>query len=68
MTSERALVVGPGHRHDDHYGPLLSAAALFDVTVDAITEYEIVHLRGDIADERVAELAERLLVDPVDGW
>ena len=67
MTSQWALVVGPGHRHGSE-SALLSAADLFGINVDAITEFRLVHLRGDLAADALDQLSEALLVDPVGGW
>ena len=67
MTSQWALVVGPGHRHGSE-SALLSAADLFGINVDAITEFRLVHLRGDLAADALDQLSAALLVDPVGGW
>ncbi len=67
MTSEVALLIGPGVVH----GPdseLVANAAGFGVGLDTITELAIVHLRGVLTQESLQLIAERLLVDPVIGW
>ena len=68
MTLEWALAIGPGHRRSDADDPLITTAALFGVAVDAITEYSIAHIRGDLTEQQVDHIATSLLVDPVNGW
>ncbi|MFV2039110.1 MAG: phosphoribosylformylglycinamidine synthase subunit PurL [Acidimicrobiales bacterium] len=46
----------------------MDAAAQFGVEVDAIAEFRVAHLRGTVTVEGLAVVADRLLVDPVDGW
>jgi len=68
VTLERALVIGPGHRRTDADDPLVMTAATFGVRVDAITEYRIAHVRGDITPDQLDLIATKLLTDPVKGW
>ncbi len=67
MTSQWALVVGPGHRHGPE-SALISAAELFGINVDTITEFRLVHLRGELGADELDRLSRALLIDPVDGW
>jgi len=68
VTSEWALAIGPGHRRSDADDPIIHAAAMFHLAVDAITEFAVVHIRGDISPGDLDRIAGTLLVDPVCGW
>jgi len=68
VTLEWALAIGPGHRREQADDPIISNAATFGISLDAVTEYRIAHVRGDLHDAQVATIADRLLVDPVHGW
>lgn len=68
VTLEWALAIGPGHRRTQADDPIILTAATFGIPLDAITEYRVAHVRGDLDETQVATLADRLLVDPVDGW
>jgi len=47
---------------------LIDTASLFGITLDAVTEYRLVHVRGDLAKEQLDSFAMTLLCDPVSGW
>jgi len=68
VTLEWALAIGPGHRRTDADDPLIGTAATFGISVDAITEYQIAHVRGDLSHDQLDTVATTLLTDPVAGW
>lgn len=68
VTLEWALAIGPGHLRTSADDPLIQTAATFGISIDAITEYRLVHVRGDLAADQLDVLASTLLVDPVEGW
>ena len=62
-----ALVVGPGVDDPSADGPRAQAELLgFDVS--SINTMRLVHLRGNLDNAQIEELARRLLVDPVGQW
>ena len=68
VTSEWALAIGPGHQRSNADDPIITTAATFGISVEAVTEYRIAHIRGDLDGSQVAMIASMLLVDPVNGW
>lgn len=68
MTFDWALAIGPGHRRTDADDPLITTAAAFGISIDAITEYRIAHVRGALTAHDLDAVASKLLVDPVNGW
>ena len=68
MTLEWALAIGPGHRRTNADDPVILTAATFGISLDAITEYRVAHVRGDLDGAQVGTIATQLLVDPVNGW
>lgn len=67
MTEQWALLVGPGHLHSEG-SALLNAAAIFDLFVDSITEHRLVHIRGNLTANELAQLQTSLISNPVGGW
>ncbi len=41
---------------------------MFGLPVESITEFRLVHVRGDLNDGQLTDLADRLLIDPVGQW
>ena len=68
VTLEWALAIGPGHRRTDADDPIITTAATFGISLDAVTEYRIAHVRGALTAADVDTVASTLLVDPVSGW
>jgi phosphoribosylformylglycinamidine synthase II len=68
VTLEWALAIGPGHRRTNADDPIIRTAATFGIPLDAITEYRVAYVRGDLDGAQVDIIANRLLVDPVNGW
>jgi phosphoribosylformylglycinamidine synthase II len=66
-TRDVAIVVGPARVDSGADGPV-ARARLFELPVKQIEEYRLVHLRGAISDEQLAEVADRLVTDPVGQW
>lgn len=62
-----AIVVGPARRDDGSDGPV-ARAHFFNLPVKDIEHYRLVHIRGELTDDHLAEVAERLLIDPVGQW
>ena len=58
------FVVGPGH--EDRAA--LAQAALFDLPVDRLTRFQLVHVRGHVDPAGLDQLATSLCIDPVHGW
>ncbi len=46
----------------------MARAGLFGIPVNSIERFDLVHVRGDLSDDDVTLLAERLLVEPVGQW
>ncbi len=63
-STQHAFVVGPGHGDVD----AVRAAHLFDLPVEQITRYQLVHVAGLLAEAELDRLARTYCVDPVDGW
>ncbi len=59
-----AFVVGPGH--EDRAA--LERARLFELPVDRLVRFRLVHLRASLVDGDLGRLASELCVDPVGGW
>ena len=68
VTLEWALAIGPGHRRADADDPIITTAATFGISLDAVTEYRIAHVRGDLSAADIDTVATTLLIDPVSGW
>ncbi len=64
---EHVIVIGPGSFDAGPDGPL-RRAQLFDLPIESIERFDLVHVRGDLSDGQVERLAEALLVDPVGQW
>ncbi|MEM9890855.1 MAG: phosphoribosylformylglycinamidine synthase subunit PurL [Actinomycetota bacterium] len=62
-----ALVIGPG-AVDSSANGLQAQAESFGFDVGSIRTLRLVHLRGDLSDTQLDELADRLLIDPVGQW
>ncbi|MGF1595851.1 MAG: phosphoribosylformylglycinamidine synthase subunit PurL [Acidimicrobiales bacterium] len=62
-----AIVVGPGVVDTSANGPV-AQARLFGFDVERIEVYRLVHVAGDLDDDALSDLAERLLIDPVGQW
>lgn len=60
-----ALVVGPGRESQP---ALIERAKLFGIDITSMTEYSVIHMRCALDDAAIEEIAQRLLVNPVDGW
>jgi phosphoribosylformylglycinamidine synthase len=67
VARDVAIIVGPGTVGAGPDGPA-EKAKLFGVDADQIVSYRVVHLRGDLNQEQVEELAAKLLVEPVGQW
>jgi len=68
VTYEWALAIGPGHQRNAADDPLLTTAAAFGISIEAITEYRLAHIRGAVTETDLDTIASTLLVDPVNGW
>ncbi|MFW2381364.1 MAG: phosphoribosylformylglycinamidine synthase subunit PurL [Acidimicrobiales bacterium] len=58
------FVVGPAHEDAE----AVASAALFDLPVEALVRYRLVHLRGDISSAQLTQVATTFCIDPVHGW
>ena len=68
VTLEWALAIGPGQRRSDADDSIISTASTFGIILEAVTEFRIAHVRGDLTAAQVDDVASTLLVDPVHGW
>ncbi len=66
-TAEHVIVVGPGVVDAGADGPL-ARARLFHLPVRNIERFDLAHVRGDLSDDQLQVLAQRLLVEPVGQW
>ncbi len=67
MGREHVIVIGPGSSDTGPDGPL-RRALLFDLPIDSIERFDLVHVRGGLSAAQVEQLAEALLIDPVGQW
>jgi phosphoribosylformylglycinamidine synthase subunit PurSL len=64
---EHTLVIGrteAGARSAE----LAARARQLGIPVDRVDELRVVHLRGDLSDDALDQLADRLLADPIGQW
>ncbi len=61
------IVVGPGVVDHGADSPL-ARARLFHLPVRGIQRFALAHVRGDLSNDQLAMLADRLLVDAVGQW
>ncbi len=47
---------------------MIRTAATFGISIDAVSEFRIAHVRADLSAEQVDIVATTLLTDPVTGW
>ncbi len=64
---DTAIVIGPGVVDSGPEGPL-AKAAFFGLAAKRIVEYRLVHLRGSMTKNQLDQLAESVLIDPVEQW
>lgn len=67
MSTDRAIVVGPGRDDQSPDGPKAKAKML-GIDVNRIVEFRVAHIRSTLSDDNLARLADRLLIEPVGQW